>query len=155
MHTQSTIIHRTCIGYICGNELCMSPCLSRSVYHCASLLCNNGSLSTSITSAQCTVHIDHTVHNCDGLGIVLSSQTVMCAGDGHCIVQLAVYISTGKSINILNNYKFTSIYYNWGFSPVMWIINHMEILNKATHSKFSQVTSVPLHLTIYSFIIGA
>lgn len=87
-------------------------------------------------------------------GIVLSSQSVMCATVGHSIVQHAVYISTVKSINILNNYKFTSIYYNWGLSPVTRIINHMEILNKATHSKFSQVTSVPSRLTIYSFIIG-
>lgn len=107
-------------------------------------------------SAQCTVHIDHTVHNCDGLlvGIVLSSQSVMCARDGQCIVQHAVYISTGKSINILNNYKFTSIYYNWGFSPVTRVINHMEILNKATHSTFSRVTSVPSRLTIHSFVVG-
>jgi hypothetical protein len=78
----------------------------------------------------------------------------MCASDGHCIVHHAVYISTVKSINILNNYKFTSIYYNWSFSPVTRIINHMEILNKATHSRFSQVTSVLSRLTIYSFKIG-
>ena len=51
----------------------------------------------------------------------------MCASDGHSTVQHAVYISTVRSINILNNYKFTSIYCNWGFSPVTRIINHMEI----------------------------
>jgi len=88
------------------------------------------------------------------VGIVLSSQSVICDSDGHCIAQHAVYISTGKSINILNNYKFRSIYYNWGFSPVTRIINHMEILNKATHSKFSQITSVPSRLTIHSFVVG-
>jgi len=135
----------------------MSLCLSRCVYHCASLLWNNGSLSTSITSAQCTVHRTHWSYGAQLwwtlVGIVLSFQSVMCASDGHCIVQHAVYISTGKSINVLNNYKFTSIYYNWGFSPVTRIINHMEILNKVTHSKFSQVTSVPSRLTIYSFIV--
>jgi len=87
-------------------------------------------------------------------GIVLSSLSIMWATDGHCIVQHAVYISTVKSINILNNYKFTSIYYNWGLSPVTRIINHMEILNKTTHSKFSQITSVPSRLTIYSFKTG-
>ena len=78
----------------------------------------------------------------------------MCASDGHCIVQHAVYISTGKSIKILNNYKFTSIYYNWGFSTVTRIINHMTTLNKAAYSKFCQVTSIPSRITIYSFIIG-
>jgi hypothetical protein len=86
-------------------------------------------------------------------GIVLSSQSVMCASDGHCIVQHAVYISTVKSISILNNYKFTSIYYNWGFSPVKRILNHVENLNKAMHIMFSQITSVPSRLIIYSSII--
>jgi hypothetical protein len=93
------------VTYVEMNYVCMYVSLSLSldhcVYHYASLRCNNGSLSTSITSAEYKLFI-RCITMMD-FGMVLSSQNVMCASDGHCIVQNAVHISTGESINIYNS----------------------------------------------------